>query len=330
MPYLCYILSMERLRTSSINKVLNRDPEVRGNVHRMFDTIFSDERLLPGERQKTKEETDIVRSISTLLQPFVERYGGVYVPYQPYHYRIFADPEIASPGVRNRYQEGANACYDRNIQSFAFFEPQLLKAGEGNLLYFAHLAVHESLHGQAFHSVQANDKTRKIDDMQTGLGISTVSAKDSASGLNEAVTEELKIRFMKENLDKIPHLNAFLQARRDLQKFLRKNNHPNAEDFAHFQIFSREIDGRKIFSPTGLVSPDGYESERQQMNGVIHEIVDRSVERREAEEVFTDFAKTYFTGNVKPLAHMIHENFGPGIMRQLTEWREGESMPPFH
>ena len=125
---------------------------------------------------------------------------------------------------------------------------------------------------------------------------------------------------MKVNRDKISSLQGPTRGLVEIHDYLRSKGDPNPEEVAYYTVKKEIINGKSKFTPKSPFYPHMYQDERQQLNSVINEIVEKSNGERNAEDVFTFFARAYFTGNMKPLSSMIHENFGPGKMKEMLHW----------
>jgi hypothetical protein len=75
----------------------------------------------------------------------------------------------------------------------------------------------------------------------------------------------------------------------------------------------------RFFERYGAETPMSYSyvNERKKLLSSIQQMVEKSEEPTSHDEVFEQFARAYFTGDMKPLAHKIHTTLGPGAFKQM-------------
>jgi len=261
---------------------------------------------------KTNEEIQIIDLISHEIDKTKEEMGleSFRIPSDNYH---ILDQEF--------YEErfGDETCGNASFkyQSIAIAEDDARK----NLLFFASIALHESLHLHGHRTLEVNnyeDGEIELTNYREGISILATQKKRNDgeftyhfNGLHEAiVSEQQKIIF-----NKIKNNSVFSG---DIGKLFSEQ----PRDYQDLVINSNpNFDVRDIISidrERGEFESVPYEGPRYVLNFVCEQILKEFPERfSNKEEVFQLFLKSHFTGQLLDIARVVEGTFSEGSFRKL-------------
>lgn len=319
-------------RMSGLVRVAGVPPEEEIKILKdVKENIFDKQKLYGPEREKTPEEVEIIKGILAHLPEFVEKYGGQPVPLRPEHIHIFEYGDLSE--VQKEKLKTIRGQYEHSSQLVAV----VTDAEEENNLTFALRTIHELMHFSAFQSAEIVDReNKKIARYNRIEGFLIKTREDGQGQLyfndwNEAMAEELSIRFDNEFFDSIEPLSKSLADRAMVQNGFMKR-HP---DFSEGEV------RRKIANCTNIQMKHGpdagkwrctieayrYSEERKKMNAIIKGIYEKNSEKFVSiEEVFEIFAVAYFTGKMLPVARLIEGTYGKGSFRRLGRETKAEKV----
>jgi len=307
-------------RQSSIHKILGGTEEEQKkaleNASEKFSTPLFYEDV---ERRKTPEEEEVIAFVVSQMADFLQDYGVLSLPINSSHVHIF-DDSIMTERVRDwmekEHPNPAEAFCDQNSQQIVVFGWKLK-----SLLDLAQIVAHELIHFQSFNSQVINSpKNTTPRPHRVGLAVHPTSQilpgiEHTRFGwLNEAITEELNMRF-DEKLRGLPML---------------KEDHEKVEDFRQKGAASdlRAIYTERFAVPEGekyIIRPRyfSYSQEREKLNKLIADIFERHAEDFEStEDVFKVFVQAAMTGDLKELATLIDSTFGSGTFKKMAAIKE--------
>ena len=275
------------------------------------------------EREKTPEEQEILEGIVKEMPDFIREYGGEPIVLRPEYMHII-DPVRFFEKITKEQQDifkkngTAGFCIDGD---FVGILSQETKLREANFM------VHEFLHLQSFMSFTHDKNLKKgilideskVSHRQSGVGIFDKQGREYFNRLNEAIIEELTMRFDRQYFQKFKPLEKELKDRADTEQRVDEPKYENAEEIREAITTTRqEQDG--LFRTVIRSHEYSYPEERKILRSIISEIYDANKEKYESkEDVFKLFAKAQLSGRLLDLARIIEKSLGKGAFRKLGE-----------
>ncbi|MFA6383488.1 MAG: hypothetical protein WCX17_03625 [Parcubacteria group bacterium] len=309
-------------RESGISKVVTESAEDEAEIKAYYKNIFENQETEGFEKEKSEDDLRIIKAVNDKLKDLVERYGGEFIDVKPQNIHIL-DKEKLTPEQLARIKKvkkEETAVYSVNHQAIVF-----MFADYDDRLKFAQILAHELLHFNSFQSITKNQKGRGL-TRRVGIGMGSRQDKNKEyfGMLNEALTEELAIRFDREYLSHFPELAKEIEERKKHTERIQEKG-INTENISSFIIKEHPQEKpERRFSATE--SRFTYTKERKKMNETINHIYKENKEKfNTREDVFEIFAKAFFTGRILKLAHLIENAYEKGAFRKL-----GEDMAKIH
>jgi hypothetical protein len=174
------------------------------------------------------------------------------------------------------------------------------------------ILAHELLHAQSFQSMMG--ASGKSEPRRVGLSMYCPKRRlKYFDQFNEALTEELAMRF---DRDHFPHIAELAPHIADRAAFRSgTENHP--EEIASYRTWRLKGGWWRT-----EVEEYAYRSERQYLWQIIRQI---SAATRETtsplnpEDIFQMFVRAAYSGRLLPLARLIRQTLGKGAFRELAE-----------
>lgn len=308
---------MNKERSSRVFRVTSSDAEAKNHFLDRFQQEYEQQQPFPGEKPKHKGQVEILQAINQLMQPFVEEYGGTYLSVTPNHYKLLTHKERMLPKDRMECEKGLQGRVEPYAQFVKLFDPNI---DHGNALHFTQVSVHESMHFQSYSQGIYDSKKDLYFPARTGLAIINPRlGKNVTLGetIDEAVAEELKIRFMTQHENKIPYLQPFITLREQAKEAVRPQLGAEVENISYVFI-DHDYEGKII--PAGRFDKHGYSPEREMLWEIINTITERGTDGASQEDVFKEFAYGFFSGDLRPVAQRVSTTLGRGTLRKMLEW----------
>lgn len=287
----------KRTRKSPISKVFGVEPEREEEVINQFIKPFD----LP-EIKKSPEQVEIITNILDRIPDFVRRYGGTPVDVSPEDIHLLnrkSDDEY----IKKSLNKGFGAQYDFKTRSALIFD-------FGSQLYNSYLTVHELLHLNSFQSIELADRRKKTFKSRRA-GLQIMNVKDILfRNIEEAVIEELTMRFDKEYFKSIPGLSDEIKERERNIEILSKY-YPEEKDYLEKVFYIEE-------TREDVIIHSSYLKEREQLYELIDKIR-KKYQNFKYEDIFNIFAKATMQGNLLPVARLIEGTYQKGYFRTLAE-----------
>ncbi len=294
---------------NSIDRVVGGDKKQQRSLHRDMERRFRDQKRFDGlkkfEREKNEMELEAIRVANEALDVLREKYGlpSYKVPEENIH--------ILRDSQKNKVLHGPGE-FKPGQQATAIIES---KTRSGTL----HSIFHEMGHFKSYTSLET-----KEDDFQArrvGLYVRTKEGESAFNPLNEAVMEELTLRFMRE----MRHSDFLSQETEQLEEVHRKFPHIPLDD-AFAVEYDRSNNGASGFT----LAHYGYKEERKALHVLIQKLQERNPEVfRDKEEWFDLFASAMFNGHLLELARNLEKTFGQGTFRKIGEQKTGKEFLSF-
>jgi hypothetical protein len=309
-------------RQSGIERVLGSSSEKERGILRAFRSMLKRQKFQEWERRKTPEETMIIGAVLRHLPEFIAHYGGTPV--------VNIDPDVIHILDEGKLteQERAELSMESTAGGYLPHKQQaVVVPHKYSRLKTAERLTHELMHLESFASLDhPSRKTRN--EEQRGPSVTVLKSKlfprriglsifDKTHGIrffrdiDEAVIEELTIRFDQRYFAEIPSLEEEIAAR---EAFKREVNGDTGEILSC--ITREEDDG----TWTTTVHEYAYAQLRENLWSLIDQIYKHNSEQfASKEEIFTIFAKAVLTGRLLELGRLVEKTFGKGSFRGLGQ-----------
>lgn len=308
---------------SSFERVVGNIPEaekeqiLREKGERFDDQVFED--LRGKEREKTKEELQIISLANEATNEIRQRYGLENFDIPPENIHVIT--EEAWP------REKGDAFYNSMLQGIVVRE-------QPARIVFLKKIFHEMLHFKSYNALQVETgESPELDEYRVGLTVHTRDGKKMYFvNLNEAVTEEMTKRFATKLLENPLFIGETKQTKDVITKYPRAVT-GSGEPLFDDDTFYAEVEGKKSWGeavgrlfgaqekPKKITTECfAYRSERKILNTLIDKILEGNPEKfQDREEVFEVFVKGMMTGNILPVGRLIERTFGNGTLRRIGE-----------
>ncbi len=302
-------------RRSGTVKVSGGTNEQNINFADAAHDIFSKEIRLDdfGEIEKTEEEKIIADAVIEKINQFIVYYGGRPLNIKEHNVHLIdgvADTEKKRLFLDNLYGIAGGS----GISGLCGFESvYILKSKIVNNLHLAYCLSHELIHFLSFNSFVISEN--KPQPHRAGLLVSS-RGQIKFRELNEAITEELNIRF-RPRLREISQLTGLFD---DIETKRKMFSLP--ELLSYDQINDL---GGGYMELKGVISLP-YKEFRDKLNKIIDLIYEKRKDQfSNREDVFKVFAKASMTGELKELTLLVEETLGRGTFKKLAQnFREYE------
>jgi hypothetical protein len=298
-------------REQAIEHVAGVSEEEEKAFQEVFRHRFVEQAQLEGETVMTREEREVIEESLRNLPAFVARYGGRPLPLTADQFHVVDLSQLpeAERQIRQQHSSDYDAIHQhaiiyRNDPAEVLPELEILRR-----------AAHEGLHFNAFQSLQSQPAA----DGQLAerrYGLASYDAKhDRWSGLelNEAVEEELTIRYCREQIESSKLFEAAKKYSDSLLAFAPAGERPSADDLVAVDLVEDEVEGDKF-----RFYLYGYTEGRQKLNALLDGLVASDKNPfSDREEVFEIFARASLTHDLLTLARVVEDTYGRGSFREL-------------
>jgi len=273
------------------------------------------------EREKTVEELEILEDIIKAMPDFVRHYGGQPLNLKPEYMHII-DSSRLNENQRERLKGR------KGEEGWMIGGHTCAILSQETKLREAHNMVHEFLHLQSFvafrHDKYAEAKKTKgikIGDLRVIMWQSGLVVHDQKNkmayfrGFDEAVIEELTMRFDRKYFPSVAPLKEELSVRGAMEKQVGEPKYEDAKETA--EVITRQKEDNIWTIKT---VPYTYTKQRKTLRSVITEIYNKNRDKyKSREEVFELFARATLSGRLLELARVIEKSLGKGAFRKLAE-----------
>ena len=308
------------LEKCSIDKIISGTKEEKKEVEDFFSEKFSDPKIEEIERlelKKSEEQIETINLVNDENNKLLEEYGLKKFDIGPDNIHLL-NKEVYE---NFRDSESAAGCLvlDQAIvvnQDMSF--PRTL---------FAHRLYHEMIHLKSCQEVHISENKAIIS--KTGIAINpklkyrAVEEDKYFVNLDEAITEELTIKFQKNVLGNHP---CFEKENKLIEEYVeqRKQNGKGTKTDEVSAVlkktfYSADKKEKTKFYPQMA----SYKKQRIIFNTLVDKLYDKNQDKFEdREEVFDLFAKSIFTGNIVSRGswgRLVDETFGSGTLQKIAE-----------
>jgi hypothetical protein len=257
------------------------------------------------EREKTEGEIGMISDVLGKIEEFMKEMGSSKsLKIRPEQIRVL-DREKAK-------KERFPLAHFYNQEEQCIFVYDL-----GDSLANMQGVTHEAIHMHSFQSMEITRGKWAI-TRRLGLGVK-VKGEDFFyfDEINEALTEELAIRFDRKYFKLVPGLEKEIKERQDFCDSYLKGD-PNEK------ALSEEI-AYIVTDPNTLEKvavPHSYPNERSRLNDLINDIFEKNKEEsggvfKSEDEVFVLFVEATTSGKMLKLSRIIEKTYGKGSFRKL-------------
>lgn len=238
------------------------------------------------------------------------------IPAENYH---IIPPEVYKKGGGG----GAGTAFT-TMQGMIFNAERL----RGNPVLFGSVALHETLHIKAHLSVEVLKKEEGVGTRHFRRGVKIASSQkydDSGKyhehfdGLNEAIVAAQEKKSLSKLLE-LPELSKekewlLSDKANELRKELAQKEGVSEDDIIWFDEKNKD-DWKRL----------GYTQQRATLDYVCNEIQKQFSDKyQNSDEVFKEFLKAHFTGQLLPIARLVEKTFGEGSFRLLGNMASDDS-----
>ena len=308
------------LEKCSIDRIISGTKGEKKEVEDFFSEKFSNPKIEEIERLELKKSEDHIQTIELVndeTNKLLEKYGLEKFDIGPDNVHLLSKETYEN----FRDSESAAGCLilDQAIvvnQDMSF--PRTL---------FVHRLFHEMIHLKSRQEIHISKNKAIIS--KTGIAINP-KLKHRAAGenkyfvnLDEAITEELSIRFQKNVLRDHPDFEKENKLIEEYVEQRKQNGKGTKTDEVSAVLkktfYSADKEEKTKFYPQMA----SYKKQRMILNALVDKLYDKNQDKFEdREKVFDLFAKSVFTGNIVSRGswgRLIDETFGSGTLQKIAE-----------
>jgi len=277
------------------------------------------EQLKECEIQKSEGQIALITFVNTEVSRLAREFGldSYDIPAENYHI-------IPSKLYKKVSNDSSNATAFYPKQG-AVFEAESF---QDNLLYFGAVALHETLHLKAFYSMEVNEEGKEVHKTSYREGVSIRALQregyhgdyhEHFRGLHEAIVSRVE-------RDSIARLLELPELAKEKEWLASEEANQLKQNLAK----EREISEKDIIWVGKKGKNDwetvGYPKHIEVLEYVCSEIQKQFTDKYQStEEVFKEFLKANFTGQLLGIARLVEQTFGEGGFRLLGNMTEDKS-----
>lgn len=316
-------------RESGFDRVVGVSPEEESEIlsdkKKIFETRYAiGKEGRSTEREKSIELKQCIEGMTRYMHGFLREYDAQALDIRPDQVHMVERDKLekVSPSMIDE----AAGSYDVENQFLFIYKEE----DPENRLHLAHLIAHEMIHFNSFGSVQIDrdSNEQKMTQIRRGGLIIRSGSFLHFRELNEAVTEELAIRFNREYFNKLEytrpevehHLNTLQTQLESSEKALTSIKNPGPSEKRYWESNIERIKKQLSEFNSAAYIEEAYIDERTKLYGMIDDIFNANKDQfTDKEEVFKIFAKAMLKGRLLPLARILDKTYGKGSFSKLAE-----------
>lgn len=315
-------------RESGISRIVGVEESVEQELLDYFKKQFEKEQRDKIEQEHTPELRGLIFQINEKMKEFMARYGiqSLEIPGHNVHVvdKLKLDPRQQKQ-LEQRYEKTSGLYFPDRQQIVV-----LKSYAPNKKLNFTQILVHEMIHMNSFASSQKvkeggiklikDGQTIYLEERRMGFEIYSIkTGKQVFFGVNEAITEELVIRFDHNHFSQFEDLREEYEERKKAIDAVVRRSGKAKEDLdpiANLEYKEADVVG----SQNVILRTYTYHDERQQFKQLIDDLYEKNRDEFQSpEDVFTMFAKAALNGRLLPVARLIEKTYGKGSFRELGE-----------
>lgn len=294
----------------------------------------------PYEISPTERDKQIIESVESAVDQLITSYGGTTKPFPPEKIYLLR-PDTVNIVTEGKFSRGFHSPLGQRI---------IVEKGLSDI-DFATTLAHELFHLKSYKAAQVVEEGR-IKPYRSGISVfDRIEETEYFAELEEAIVAETTRQYYQSEVRNNPLFQSEVQATDKVKKWVKKSlqmrgidetrqqfilgeiySIPEAEDIA--KVLEGEVDSenpemyklgyvdgalQRLIQKEQVVVSERYR-ERQKLDTLLEEITTKSGGKfRDKSEVFNEFAKANFSGNLLPLARIIESTLGRGSFRRIAE-----------
>jgi hypothetical protein len=307
------------MRESGFDRIVGASQEQELDALEAFKEVFDTNFNIKGEKPKSPEQTRGIEAISRYMFPFLEKYGVKALNIRPDQIHFMEKRDLPE-SLRKIYGE-SNGVYEADNQWIIIFgSDQNLKTVTAKTI------AHEMIHFNSFKSLTYNQDDCSAQSRRIGVQLKSGGFMHFRK-LNEAITEELAIRFAVEYFDKIEYTSDAITSAREAYRPLLESgakittiSMTGGEDVSSDVDLLQKLDPNFIESALSFGGETSYLSERANLHQMMEDIFNKNKDQfKNKDEVFAIFLNAALKGRLLPLARILNSTYGKGSFSKLAE-----------
>lgn len=320
---------------SSIERVVGSTPEFEEKILKEKAELFDDqifEHLKGVEREITEEEKKMIGIANYATNAMRLKYGIDEFDIPAKNFHMIPEEEWAKEPAA----QSSAGYYNAKMQGVVIRDKNRSKVKKLSAI------IHEMLHFKSYNALQGlnnkEDKTqpKELYTYRIGLmGFSRDGKQKYFSELNEAITEELSKRTMRNLIGDLRENPIFSDELSETEGIIKEYSGTAIDgrgkslftgDTLYAEIITQETipdqggDATPNSYPSILTKEFVYKKQRRMLNSIIDRVWNKHKDiYKDQEEVFDVFAKAYMTGNLLTIGRLIEDTFGEGTLRKIGE-----------
>ncbi|MDD5547462.1 MAG: hypothetical protein PHN74_00975 [Candidatus Pacebacteria bacterium] len=294
------------------------------------------------ELEKTDEDKKLIKLAEDSADKIVLSYGGKPNPASIEKIHLLR-PGSTSSITKERLSSAAHSALGQNI---------IVDRGTSNLGVTLN-TIHEFLHLKSYKAAQILDANKnELGAYRSGITI--ISHKKDKSyfiDIEEAIIAKLTDQVYNEKLKNNLLFKKEIETTEKFKELFEKTPHYNNFTNKQKKVFSKELYSipgiieaintiesgelkdrpmdfklgyiagifSKICKENSEIVLSAREKEREDLDNIIDDIYEKSKRTMSKKEIFDEFAKANFSGNLLPLARMVENTLGKGYFRKIAE-----------
>lgn len=270
--------------------------------------------FLKNEFPKTEEEIKIIELANKLTSDLIRQFKiePNDIPIENVH--------IVSNILFNKIESESKE--ERSAITFPTFQNIVIDKNKYKFpLKFFFIVCHEFLHLKSYSSFFAFKENEKLDFVLSRIGINifNVGGKNffhnHFKGLYEAIIEEtVKKIFYENNVSEHPIFKEYKEKISSIENFEEKRQYiAKIFNIDPSDIYFLEKKGDKI-----IFNSFSYSLSRKFLNYLIDKIFEEFKDKyKDKKDIFNEFLKAVFKGNILNIARLVEKTFGKGSFRIL-------------
>lgn len=329
--------------------------EQQNETRRIIEELSEDEVAEKAREyliEPTEKEKEMVDWVEKSIEEIAKKYGGKHDQF-PLKRIYFVKPgsfRQIFKGTKQENAEGGVIFWLRN---------EIMIEKSENPVALVMSVAHELLHAKSYKSVGIFEEKSGFDfkTSRDGLHIGghENQGEDHFEDIDEAIIEELLVDFYSDNVRKNPSFKEQISLADKIRPWFRKSveffgGSESDQEFSERRVYAFPLkEGKELLDVLGGDLPEasklgffvhtveelagssgklsfaGRGREVYAFNKILDNILENSGDRfKTRNDVFIEFAKAKFSGNILPLARTIESALGKGSFRKLDEQMQDE------
>lgn len=328
---------MRRRFESKFEKVVGGTKKEKTQAKEKLQDWFEDfhkEEFAPYENPKSEKEKRIIQHVESSVENIIKTYEGEYksLPEEKIHVVKPSAVEVITKG------ESKEACHFILSQDVAVERTW-------SDVDFATRVAHELFHLNSYKSARLAEG--KIEPCRSGISMFDKEKVKYFGEIEEAIISELTRQFYQNEIKGNPLYQEEVEATEKVKWWIRKftkmkgakkekqemifseiHSIPKAKDILKILESNKSKKykhGFLVGAMESLIEKDKVIfaerfRERKKFDKLLEEILIKSSGRfKNKQEIFSEFAKANFSGNLPPLAKIIRESLGKGVFQRVAK-----------